>query len=633
MRAVPGSATPRTLIWVTLTGVIVLAVAVLAYVLKVEKRGGKEEVQPDAAAAFAPTPVGGGSAEAVPDIPDDDVVPHPFFPTAAAAGTAQLFDAAEPSVSPVNLAVTLPRRDSLRWGRYAFCEVEHGGLTCGPQARKQETEGAHWRVGRGARGGKERGDAARRSAATNVAERLILAERRVGEVVHQTVLVRLDRRGRLVTVTSLDAYDEVVWVRSYDPPGKRYSARKRTGANELEGCGYLELAGDGPDETTCLQWLLKPMKDKTGVAIRSLRRDARGFVVEERRRGVDRLPLAGNDGIHRVVIRRDPVGRPVATRGYDLAGKPARSGRTGCHGEARTRDRRGLVVERRCLGVDGRPAPDRSEVAIKRHEYDSRGCLVATSHFDPDGRAVPNADGVQTERFARDRRCAVLQRSCHHEGRVPCGPHQPAELRFKVDAKGRMVSARHYGVSRGPGRDPEYGVFELRYSYDDRGNRIAESCFDSAGSPVECDSTGFQRVQSRYDSAGHKIEDRFFDADGSAATNLGTALRRFRYDSYNHLHSTRDLDGDGQPVESLGSASRRYLYDEDHQLFGMVLFDREGRPAAFNGCITGHSCPRRSWHAMRVVRTAKGRAVRNLFFDGDRRLIHRTDCRNAQCWK
>jgi len=551
---------------------------------------------------------GSAGSRSIPAEEDETQVP---FPTAKSAGTRELFDLAPPKLAPVP-QVRRPLETGLSWTEHDHCEDDGGGIVCGPQSRLGG-RGSWWRVGRG--------------------PGLTLVNQMVGPVLRGSLLAEYDEAGRLGRLVRFDAYGEVQYVRSYDPAGRRYSARKPTGANALKGCGYIEIDGARPTRVTCLRWKLRPMRDAAGVAVSRLRRDANGLVVEQRRYGVGGQRVAGHDGFHRLVVTRDSSGRPVEERGYDLSGKPVASSVTGCHGHRMVRDRRGLLVQRRCLGTDGKSAPDRSEVALVRFEHDERGCLVAESYFDAGDHPGPNAEGVQTVRFGVNDRCSVVRRRCHSEGRVACGPNQPWEFRFKLDSSGRVVSACHFGVDGRPTGDPEYGVLELRYRYDARGNRVAQSCFGPGSrEAVECHDTGFHRVESRYDHLGRKTQDSFHDASGSPTTNFGTFVRRFSYDAYDHLVETADFDDQGRAVESLGSASRRYLYDEGHRLFGLLQLDRRGEPAEFSGCITGHTCPRQPWHAVRVVRSAKGRAVRNVFFDRSRRLISRTDCDRAQCW-
>jgi len=552
---------------------------------------------------------------APPPAPTTNSGPHPMYPTPDEAGTTDLFEAGDvdrgPHVDPhERVPATVPRPS-----HHAHCEMEVGGVVCSPALGSAPEVG--WMVG----------DKGGRSFAQEV---------RFGRV--QQTLVTERSGSRVERVLSFDGHRQVKWVRSFAKDGEVYTARRRTGANELDGCGRRRVRWDAHGraaKTWCLQWNGKPMKDERGVAATAFKRDARGFVVEERYFDDGGEPVAGHDSVHRIEIPRDAAGRRMAVKHFGVAGKPVRSRESGCHELRWELDDHGLRKERRCLGVDGDVSTDRAEVAIIRYGLDEQGCEVGERYLDAQHNAVTDYEGVHALVRRVTPLCETVEKRCLDVGGglAACGPGEPAMYRYRLDKWGQVEAVSHHGLDAGPGRDPEFGVYELRYVLDETGLRIEIACFDGTRSATPCGTTGFHGRAIRYDEAAREVEARFFDNAHTPCTNRGTFVRTLAYDAYDHLIETKNLDKHGRVIESMGNATNRYLYDDGHRLFGILLYDAQGKPAIYSGCFTGLTCPSRPWHAVRVVRSDKGRVTKNLFFDRSRALVHTNDCGVAQCWK
>jgi hypothetical protein len=541
--------------------------------------------------------------------------PHPDYPTPLAAGTDKLFFLEEPERGPLAPAtVTPPSPGSLRRSFHLHCEPHLLGLSCGPARPRPPARGPYWRLG--ARG-----------------KELVLAESLHAPDPRPRRSFLLERGASgLDRIVLLDARGTVSEARFFDRARSRCSGRKLSGENVLEGCGQLSFKLDAagrPIELGCLQWLGEPMLDRNGVARTGFRLDRSGLVLERRRLGLDGDPVAGHDGIHLTRYERDREGRVLSERHFGLEDKPVRS--EGCHGHRHTLDPLGREVRRGCLDLDGRPS---TSIVSEHYRYDERGCWVSSRYFLGEERARNrlNLHGLD---FLADETCNTVEQTCVNlvEQPLPCGPGEPARYRYQRDARGWIVSTRHFGSDGAPGTDTAYGVHELRRQHDARGNMIGQSCYSAKGEPMLCGSTGFHALLWRRDDAGRSIEERFLGVDGAPSSNLGCHLRRFQYDNYDHLYESRNHDAKGALTGVMGTAVRRELYDAGHRRFAVLLLDRAGKPARYKGCYSGVECPRGSWHAVRIVRLASGSVEKNQYFDHAGQLIHTLGCQRHRCWK
>ncbi len=545
---------------------------------------------------------------------------HPDFPTPAAAGTQAVFLLEEPPRAPRVQAVDMPDRSGLAPTLHAYCELEAAQVTCSPALEAPAPGAARFRV--------------ERRASLPVLVEQLRPDGRAAE----TFVLAWAQDGTPLQVARLDALGVLDWVRELGDQGRRFGERRRSGANQLAGCGAIrqELDGQGRATTrTCLEWGGRPMLDAHGVATRRLTRDAQGFVSAIAHLGLDGEPRADHFGVQQKVLERDPDGRVTLERYLDPAGRPVVSAEVGCAAQRVRFAPSGLPEETACLGVDGAPTPSAQGYALERREHDARGCLVRRLFLGPDGAPQADVHGVAGHVYRVDESCWELADTCVDAAQRPraCGPAQPARYEHRYDARGQLQSVRSYGADGLPGQDPEYGVFEVRLAHDAWGNRTREACYDPAGEPVDCGGTGFHEIVREPDEAGRSVRETFVDPRGNPARNLSTWVRVLAYDNYDHLSETRSLDMRGGLVESLGMAIRRQLYDRGHRLFAVLLFDAQDRPARYAGCFTGATCPSEAWHAVRVVRAPNGRVLKNQFFDAGRRLVQEIDCARARCFQ
>ena len=543
--------------------------------------------------------------------------PHPDFPTPRLAKTEKIFLLEEPDRGPVvTKMAAVPEPATGRWTTHDHCEVTPGGVACGVAPGAGGVR-AHWRVKRG----KER----------------VLALRRFGPRVKRSFTLRL-AGGKPNQMVALDRHGEVLWSRHYKAGGAEYGSRTRNGANALTGCGFHRLERDKKGRVEyvgCLQWTGQPMRDVNGVVFTRHRRDGAGLGVETWRLDADRKPQNGQDGVHRVTLERDAAGRVVLRRYFDKDGFPTLSAVNGCYGWRRTFDKRGLLVRKACLGVDGASVNDSQGVCAYVYGQDGRGCRVSVTNLKLD---KANTCSKRFKRYAYDVNgaCETMTEVCYGatDKRKACGLRKPAEYRYTRDARGRVTSRKHFGVDHKPGKDRDCQAFELRREYDELGNVRKVSHHGPAGQAVNCSGAGYHGITYTHDDAGRSKETRFLKRDGSAGTNLGCAVRRYRYDNYDHRVKTINYGFDGKVRDVRGMGSMRIIYDRGHRLFGLLLYDIHDRPARYRACFTGRSCPsKKPWHAVRVMRRANGSVARNSFFDHEGQLVKTINCDKVPCWQ
>jgi hypothetical protein len=559
-----------------------------------------------------------------PQSSDHPAAPHPDYPVAAQTGADDIFLLEEPRRGPHVTGAVLPDRNQLKLSDAAYCEIQPGGAACSvvhapAAASRPATPPVHFEVGR-------------------AGDRVAIVEEILpgGRAIH-TYSFDYDAAGKLARVVALDVTGELEWARTFNPAGERYTERTLAGANALAGCGMLATRPDAAGRTreaACLQWNGKPMRDTNGVAVTQYKYDWQGFVAEEIRLGLDKKPVLGHDGVHRITYQRDAAGRVTAAMNFDLAGKPALSTADGCAGRKHEYDDRGLETKETCVGKDGQPARTDEGVAVTMLDANADGCPTGKHYLDRDGKPT-HVRGVYGIRTTVDAACHEQSSTCLDAEDHPtaCGPNEPAEYDYQVDDHGRIVSVKHRGADGDPGRDPDYDVFELRKDWDSLGNLVGQSCWGPSAEPVECDHTGYHAEKLNVDDAGRNREVRYFDTEGNPASNMGVAIRRYTYDNYDHIHEIDGFDTLGNVYEVLGMASQRRLYDAGHRLFGLLLLDRDGHPARYTGCFTGRDCPTRDWHAVRIFRGANGHVTRNEYFDADGQLIETLDCDVKRCWQ
>jgi len=534
---------------------------------------------------------------------------HPRFPTAASAGSEGIFALEEPDRGPLVTTLALPPEGGGETvTMHGHCEIDYDAIVCGPA-------GDAWRLRMG--------------------PRYAVAERRFGTLAHEQMVVERSVEGRVTRMVSADA-GVVKWSRHFDGEARRYSARFRSGANALPGCGAMALQRDEHgrvERATCLQWLGDPMRDTAGVVTTVLSRNEQGLPIQWSYLGADGAPTARHDGVQRVVAERDAAGRIVRWEYRDGNGQLVREGDGGCATRVNVYGEDGSPSEERCLDPSGAVVADVNGVAIRRMRYDRAGCLIAERYFDGEGKPAASRFAGHGFDFEQGTGCRPVAATCvGASGRpAPCAAGEYARVVLRYNDRGDVVARRFLDARGGPSSDPSFEAAELRNEVDDRGRVTSESCFGPEGGAIECKDTGYHRSSNTVDDAARVVSMRFFDTAGKPTTNLGTFEARSTFDNYDHLVEALYLDAKGNPTAMLGASSRTTLYDPGHRVFAELLFAGDA-PAKYEGCFTGRTCPALPWHAVRVVRGPSGEVVGNEFFDADKQLIETIDCRIKRCF-
>tara|TARA_R110002096_G_scaffold350395_3_gene543598 strand:- start:48084 stop:49856 length:1773 start_codon:yes stop_codon:yes gene_type:complete len=536
------------------------------------------------------------------------VVDSKKFPTASAAGTKELFFLEEPDRGKHITKVAIPAggKTTMKSG---FCEVDEHDVVCVPGAGR-------YRV--------------RQVASTRIVEEL-----RDGNVA-DTYVIERDGQGDVKEIARVDQYGDVDWVRSYTERGTRYSSRHLSGGNQLAGCGARALELDAKGQATaatCLQWNGSPMLDTSGVARSSLTRNAQGLVERIEFYGVENEPISRNDNVHAMAYTRSTEGFITRRDNLGLDGKPVLSTRNGCASTEHAHDTQGDEIKNTCLGEDGSITANLERIGWTVTERDALGCEVSRSFFGPTGEPQSSRRRGYEERYVVNKRCEIEERTCHDaEGALVNCEQGVAKRTYTHDGLGRVVSVKHFDTQGKPGRDPAMQRFELRYKYDPWGNQVERSCFDAKEQPVECSGTGAHVFVEIFDEAGRNVETRYLNRSRQPTKSLGTSVSRSIYDNYDHTSQVLREDEQGNLISSNGMSKMTFLYDPGHQIFGVLLLDADDKPAHYGACFVGLKCPSQPWHALRVMRSANGQLLSNIFFDAQKLEIKTVDCATSKCF-
>jgi hypothetical protein len=546
--------------------------------------------------------------------PLPDVGPDPMYPTPKRAGTQNLFTMEDPERGPkAPIDFKLPPRDSLTWTTHAHCEDDKLTPVCSPPS------GAglwSWRVGRDGKG-------------------VVVAEQLRGKATAKTFVYTSDQQGSPLERIELDSHGRVTGALLF-VEGNRYTGRRRTGGNALEGCGFMKYALDANRriaQLVCEQWLGGTMLDTDGVARTDYVRDASGFVIEEKKFGLDAKPIADKDGVSSYARDLDRDGRPATVRYRDKDGRPIQA-LTGCFARRIERDAQGTESKSVCLAANGAALADESGTAAIAYKNDRQGCRVGVRNLDANDAPALDHYRSHGADLVVDSHCAIKERTCLGIDGKPalCRNGEAARNVNVLDAFGRVTSAKYYDQDRQAGGDPHFHMFEVRTKYDDLDRNIEQSCWIEGGTAAQCGTTGFHRMKTTFDDVGRAIEARYFDETGQPVANYQAWIRRYRYDNYDHQFEATAHEPNGTLIEAANVATRRDLFDSAHRLFGVLLLDKQGKPARYTGCYTGVACTWKPWHALRVIRRHDGSAEKNLFFDDQGQVIETQLCTRVQCW-
>ena len=535
--------------------------------------------------------------------------PSPEYPTAAAAGTKELFFLEEPDRGEHITIVPFPAdgKITMKSGR---CELDEHDVVCVPGPGPFLV---------------------RQAGSTRVVEE-------VGDGgLERAYVIEQAANGDLTQMALFDSHSRIVWVRSYKNGGTRYSSRNLDGSNALEGCGSMALTLDTNRRATavaCLQWSGSPMLDAAGVARTTLTRNAQGLVQRMEFFDVGNAATERHDGVHAEVYERSERGLILRTDYFGLDNAPVISTRSGCVSEAFSYDENGREVGRTCLDAEGKLVAGLEGIARTTFKRDDAGCTISESFFDATGKPQASRRRGHQQRFVVKQHCEVTSESCHDaSGALEACEGEVARRSHELDRLGQVVSTKHFDTQNQPVGDSRLASFELRYSYDALGNQTEVTCFDNVGRPKICSSTGAHAIVEAVDDAGRNVETRYLNESREPTMSLGATVSRSVYDNYDHLSRLLREDQAGNLISSRGMSKVHFLYDRGHQTFGVLLLNADDSPADFEGCFVSIDCPRRPWHALRVVRSESGEVVSNIFFNAKKQQIKVNDCTTSRCWE
>jgi hypothetical protein len=347
-----------------------------------------------------------------------------------------------------------------------------------------------------------------------------------------------------------------------------------------------ELGADGfSTQTRYLNALGKPQPDRLGRVKVERKRDADGWVVEEREE--IQGPASEDDegeGVGaarkatRVVrVQYDARHNQLEVAAFDGGDRPVRfpeeSLFPGVHRVVRTWDERDRPILERYFGPNGEPTPLGRCYAL-RLEYDAKGNPVRDVCLGSDDQPCPDEDDVMRTEVEYDALGRPLLERSVGRGELPARE----TVRMEWDDAGNKTAERTVDETI---RDANGRPIVLRaraYEYDERGRMTAQRNLDADGKPIA--PLGFAAIRWTRDVHGQVLTKGYEGLDGKPAASgsdeyRGVAVVSYEYDDYGFLVARRFTDVRDRPVNSPYQAAEvRWKVDA----LGRILEERE-KPA------------------------------------------------------
>jgi hypothetical protein len=293
----------------------------------------------------------------------------------------------------------------------------------------------------------------------------------------------------------------------------------------------------------------------------SLRRryDDRGNTV-----GADCL-MANGQPVISGRTKYDEDDRPIEETYFDRTGHPA-VGPFGCFRMTLTYDAEGNITDVALFDENGKAASSNGGYHRKISKFES-GHEVRTEYRDGDGKLVAIAGGYAAiertfDAQGNEVRTAYLGLD---DRPAPNRSEGFAIKRTMFDACGRETEKRFLDENGYPVRSKK-GYAHIRQAYDESNNVKEETYLDEKEQPIRS-ADGYARVIRKFDRNRNIIDERYFDEQGKALLLKGAyAEHQSRYDDHNALVEEAFLGASGELVPNeKGWAKHARRYDEHNQ--------------------------------------------------------------------
>ncbi|HEY6564674.1 MAG TPA: PDZ domain-containing protein, partial [Pirellulaceae bacterium] len=308
--------------------------------------------------------------------------------------------------------------------------------------------------------------------------------------------------------------------------------------------------------------------------------DPHGREIEECVFDAAANPTKSASGYHRLTYRRDDQGNPVETCLWDEAGQ--RAPHVQGHARLqKTFDARGNLVKEQLFDTQGRPIVSSLGYATFTATYDrwnnrvseayfdaenqpmlghagyhllrerfDRGVVVESRYFGLDGKPINNGSGIARITRQYDARLNMLEEATFDAAGKPV-KYQGFEIETaEYDPRGNRLTTRYWNADRTPVLS-DAGYFCERVVYDSLNHAIATEVFDVNDQPVLRVPEGYFKSTKQYNDQGHIIHARYFGTDNKPIRiQDGYAEFTNQYDPRGHFLSSSYYGTDGQPLRA-----------------------------------------------------------------------------------
>ncbi|MEO1483240.1 MAG: hypothetical protein AAFU77_14130 [Myxococcota bacterium] len=275
-------------------------------------------------------------------------------------------------------------------------------------------------------------------------------------------------------------------------------------------------------------------------------KDERGRVIRAEFYAYGKPSNASPFGTHRVEIR---FRAGQIERVYqDVDGKPAMN-RSRVAVERYTQFEQGFPLKKEHIGLDGSLVNDSTGASTYAFERDERGRRIAETRYSTSGELVPEHNGFEQARFEFDRRdYARYRRGYNRHGKPMEGPGGYHTAYFWFNQHGVFTAEEFRDIEDRPALFPPGGYFRVEFrEIDELGQWHTLAYFDQAGAPL---SQHAAVAVSQFDKLRRRKSVSYVNPQGQAqAKKDGTAQILFNYRSDGTLDSMKRYGLDGRPIE------------------------------------------------------------------------------------
>lgn len=273
--------------------------------------------------------------------------------------------------------------------------------------------------------------------------------------------------------------------------------------------------------------------------------------------------------------------------------------------------RKGLLIRKESIGINGGVAFDSDGYAVLKYVYDKNGFVSKISYYDANDNLSPVDNGVASVSFECDDKGNILvTKFTGLDGNLRVNSSGYAGTMATVDSVGNVVEFRTYGIDWTPclnsdgcsGRKSEYnnlgliskvvnigvddnpvpdvnGHYMIEYTYDTKANLSRKAFLDSDGRNLFLDSEGVAGYDYKYDDFGNVTEIVAFDENARICDSKDGICRISNtYDDYCNLIKIRFFNSAGKLIH--GAAGQNYVYDERGNVIEEMTVDEKETLAA-----------------------------------------------------